>query len=171
MTETANLAHAVLPACSFAEKDGTFTNIERRVQRIRRPSNLSNKAARTGRSSAASRSAWDIPWSIGSAEAIMEEIASLVPFYGGHSTPNLERGGVFWPCPEGRSAGGEPAFCRRLGRRAGTAHPGPGSCPADGEGRCLYPRQGIDALSFPRRHPVDAIHAPQDGEVPRDLSR
>lgn len=105
LTETANLAHAVLPACSFAEKDGTFTNIERRVQRIRNAVDPFQQ----------SRPDWEIlcrlskrlgyPMEYRSTEAIMEEIASLVPFYSGITQPSLERGGVFWPCPEGRSTG------------------------------------------------------------------
>jgi formate dehydrogenase alpha subunit len=105
LTETANLAHAVLPACGFAEKDGTFTNIERRVQRIRQAIDPFQQ----------SRPDWEIlchlskrlgyPMEYPSTEAVMEEIASLVPFYGGISAPSLERGGVFWPCPEAGSAG------------------------------------------------------------------
>ncbi len=105
LTETANLAHAVLPACSFAEKDGTFTNIERRVQRIRQAVDPFQQ----------SRPDWEIlcrlskrlgyPMEYRSTEAIMEEISSLVPCYGGISVPSLERNGVFWPCPEGRSTG------------------------------------------------------------------
>jgi formate dehydrogenase (NADP+) alpha subunit len=104
LTETANLAHAVLPACSFAEKDGTFTNIERRVQRIRQAVEPFHQ----------SRPDWEIlcrlskrlgyPMEYGSAAAIMEEIASLVPLYGDISMPKLDRGGVFWQIPEGRSA-------------------------------------------------------------------
>jgi formate dehydrogenase (NADP+) alpha subunit len=104
LTETANLAHAVLPACSFAEKDGTFTNIERRVQRIRQAVEPFHQ----------SRPDWEIlcrlskrlgyPMEYGSAAAVMEEIASLVPLYGGISMPKLERGGIFWQGPEGSSA-------------------------------------------------------------------
>jgi formate dehydrogenase alpha subunit len=99
LTETARLAHAVLPACSFAEKDGTFTNMERRVQRIR-------KAIKPFQHS---RPDWEIlcdvskqlgyPMDYGSVEEITQEIASLVPPYAGISMARLERGGVFWPCP------------------------------------------------------------------------
>lgn len=96
-TETAHLAHAVLPACSFAEKDGTFTNIERRVQRIRKVIEpfgqslpdwaiLCRLATRLG-----------YPVDYRSTEEIMEEISSLVPLYGGISYANLDRGAVFWP--------------------------------------------------------------------------
>ncbi len=50
LTETAQLADVVLPGASFAEKDGTFTNTERRVQLVRRALNLWARAARTGKS-------------------------------------------------------------------------------------------------------------------------
>lgn len=109
LTETASLAHAVLPACSFAEKDGTFTNIERRVQRLRKaleplPQSrpdweiLCQLAARLG-----------YPMDYASVEAIMEEITSLVSSYGGISPARLERNGVFWPC-----SGPESQETRRL---------------------------------------------------------
>jgi predicted molibdopterin-dependent oxidoreductase YjgC len=103
LTETARLAHAVLPACSFAEKDGTFTNIERRVQRIRKAFEPLQQ----------SRPDWEIlcdlskrlgyPMECNSAEEITQEITSLVPSYAGITLARLERGGVFWPCPENGS--------------------------------------------------------------------
>jgi formate dehydrogenase alpha subunit len=115
LTETANFAHAVLPACSFAEKDGTFTNIERRVQRIRKAIEPFQQ----------SRPDWEIlcrlskrlgyPMDYGSVEAVTEEIVSLVPFYGGISPTKLERGGVFWPCPDGRSEGESRLAVERWG--------------------------------------------------------
>jgi predicted molibdopterin-dependent oxidoreductase YjgC len=105
MSETARLAHVVLPACSFAEKDGAFTSMERRVQRIRK------SIEPIGRS----RPDWKIlctlserlgyPMNHSSIEVLVEEIASLVPGYGGISMAKLERGGVFWPCPDAGSEG------------------------------------------------------------------
>jgi formate dehydrogenase (NADP+) alpha subunit len=114
-TETAKLAHAVLPACSFAEKDGTFTNIERRVQRLRQAIEPYQQ----------SQPDWEIlcrlskrlgyPMEYGSAAAVMEEISSLVPLYGGISVSNLERGGVFQPCPVGKPAGEPRLFAASWG--------------------------------------------------------
>ena len=99
LTETARLAHVVLPAAGFAEKDGTFTNTERRVQRVRKGLEPPGQA----------RSDWEIlcdlarrmgrPMQYPDASAIMDEIARLTPSYGGITYDRLERGGLQWPCP------------------------------------------------------------------------
>jgi len=100
LTETARLAHVVLPATTFAEKDGTFTNTERRVQRLRKVIEPIGQ----------SKPDWWITCQIarrmgaegfdfaGPAE-IMEEIATLTPSYHGISYERLENGGLQWPCP------------------------------------------------------------------------
>ncbi|MEB2285119.1 MAG: formate dehydrogenase subunit alpha [Polyangiaceae bacterium UTPRO1] len=100
LTETAKLADIVLPAASFAEKDGTFTSTERRVQRVRRalapPGEaradwqiLDALAARLGR-----------PLGFRDAAGIFAEMAALTPSYAGMSYARLEaRGGLCWPCP------------------------------------------------------------------------
>ncbi|MEE8473159.1 MAG: formate dehydrogenase subunit alpha [Dehalococcoidia bacterium] len=100
LTETARLAHVVLPACSFAEEDGTFTNTERRVQRVRRAVEPVGD----------SRPDWWITCQIASRmgaqgfdfedpSQIMDEIARVTPSYGGISYSRLEGGGLQWPCP------------------------------------------------------------------------
>jgi formate dehydrogenase alpha subunit len=100
LSETARLAHVVLPATSFAEKDGTFTNTERRVQRVRKvvepPGDsrpdwwiICQVAQRLG----AKGFDYDHP------SDIMEEIRKLTPSYGGISYERLEQGGLQWPCP------------------------------------------------------------------------
>ena len=99
LSETAQLADVVLPACSFAEKDGTFTSTERRVQRIRKAVDPVG----------ASRPDWDIicevarrmgySMSYASVEAIMEELAALTPIYGGIHYDRLDDFGLQWPCP------------------------------------------------------------------------
>jgi formate dehydrogenase alpha subunit len=99
LTETAKRAHVVLPAACFAEKEGTVTNTERRVQRSRkvvdppgeaRPDSdiLCDLARRMGYS-----------MSYTSAEEVFEEITALTPSYGGMSYGRLENGGLQWPCP------------------------------------------------------------------------
>jgi len=99
-TETAKLASIVLPAAAFAEKDGTFTSTERRVQRIRRavppPGEarpdwviLDALATRLGR-----------PLGLRSAEHAFDEMARLTPIYAGMSYSRLEDGGLQWPCPD-----------------------------------------------------------------------
>lgn len=105
LTETASLAHVVLPACSFAEKDGTFTNIERRVQRLRKAVEPPGQ----------SRPDWEIlcelatrlgyPMAYESVESILEEIAALAPSYGGILPAGVERRGLFWPCAQGAAKG------------------------------------------------------------------
>ena len=100
LTETAQLADVVLPASSFAEKDGTFTSTDRTVQRVR-------KAIEP---IAGCREDWKIIGEIGrlmgcegltysSPEEIMKEIAAVTPSYGGISYERLEGGGIPWPCP------------------------------------------------------------------------
>jgi len=100
LTETARLVHIILPGITFAEKDGTFTNTERRVQRVRKAIEPLNDA----------RPDWWIICQLGqrlggngfnftSPSQIMAEIAQLTPSYGGISYSRLEKGGLQWPCP------------------------------------------------------------------------
>ncbi len=100
LSETARLAHVVLPAATFAEKDGTFTNTERRVQRVRKAIEpvgdskpdwwiVCELAKRIGAKG----------FDFEGPSQIMEEIASLTPSYGGISYRRLEDGGLQWPCP------------------------------------------------------------------------
>jgi formate dehydrogenase alpha subunit len=99
LTETAALADVVLPGASFAEKDGTFTNTERRVQRVRqaiaplaesRPDwqILIDLATRMG-----------LPMSYENPEAVFEEVRSLTPSYAGITYQRINRMGLQWPCP------------------------------------------------------------------------
>ncbi len=100
LSETAEFAHVVLPAASFAEKDGTFTNTERRVQRVRKAIEPIGD----------SRPDWWITCQLAKRLGgrgfdyscpfdIMEEIRDLTPSYGGISYERLESGGLQWPCP------------------------------------------------------------------------
>ncbi len=101
MTQIGSYAHVVLPGVSFAEKDGTFTSMERRVQRVRKA------IAPVGDS----RPDWKIfcdlstkmgyPMGYQNPSEIMEEIASLVPFYAGATYSNLEKAGVRWSSANG----------------------------------------------------------------------
>ncbi len=100
MTETAELAHVVLPGCSFAEKEGTFTNTDRRVQRVRKaidPVGESKPDWQIISELAAFMNASGFDFD--SPKAIMDEIASVTPSYGGISYERLDRGEVLaWPC-------------------------------------------------------------------------
>lgn len=99
LTETAEIADVVLPAASFAEKDGTFSNTERRVQRVRKA------VEPVGDSKADWEILMDIMNKLGYEKAysnpsqIMDEIASVTPQYGGISFERIEKEGIQWPCP------------------------------------------------------------------------
>jgi formate dehydrogenase alpha subunit len=105
MTETAACAHVVLPGTSFVEKDGTFTNTERRVQRVRKAINPAGE----------SRADWQIICSLAqmmgfsmdysSAGQIQDEIAALTPSYGGVTYDRLDGKGLQWPCPNAEHPG------------------------------------------------------------------
>jgi formate dehydrogenase major subunit/formate dehydrogenase alpha subunit len=106
--ETAERAHVFLPAASFAEKEGTFTNSERRVQRVRRAIDPPGDARPDWwiTSELAKRVASRLGLTIGGqfdypgASEVFREMARLVPFLGGLSHERLDRdGGVQWPCP------------------------------------------------------------------------
>ena len=100
MTETARLAHVVLPACSFAEKEGTFTNTERRVQRVRKAIAPIGESKPDWKIVSELAHFMNAPgFDFGSQKEIMEEIASLTPSYAGISYERLDNGeGLFWPC-------------------------------------------------------------------------
>ncbi|MHC1741760.1 MAG: formate dehydrogenase subunit alpha [Syntrophobacteraceae bacterium] len=101
LTETAQLAHIVLPAASFAEKDGTFTNTDRRVQRVRKAIEPVGEAKADWQIIAElARALGAGGFNYTSPKDIMEEIASLTPSYGGISYERLDAGEVLhWPCP------------------------------------------------------------------------
>jgi formate dehydrogenase alpha subunit len=107
LTETAEMADVVLPAAAWAEKSGSYTTTERRVQWSRRAINppgrarpdwqiLSNLALRP--TSHVSRST---PWDYGCPKAILSEINRTVPLYAGITPERLANSteGLFWPCP------------------------------------------------------------------------
>lgn len=104
LTETARYADVVLPSCSYAEKEGTFTNTERRIQRVRKAVEPVG-AAKTDIEIAVeimNRMGYAQPH-LTSAE-VMDEIARLTPSYGGVSHARLDsaevaRRGLQWPCP------------------------------------------------------------------------
>ncbi|OYY86005.1 MAG: formate dehydrogenase, partial [Rhizobiales bacterium 35-66-30] len=105
LNETANYAHVFLPGCSFLEKDGTFTNAERRIQRIRKVMAPKNGYADWEVTVMLSE-ALGYPMDYSHPGEIMDEIARLTPTFTGVSYKKLdELGSVQWPCndkaPEG----------------------------------------------------------------------
>lgn len=99
LTPTAELAHVVLPGTSFAEKDGTFSNTERRVMRVRQAIEPVGNSVPDWQiiRDLSNRFGYDMNYD--SPEAIMQEIASVTPSYGGISYDRLEGEGLQWPCP------------------------------------------------------------------------
>jgi formate dehydrogenase major subunit len=120
LNETANLAHVFLPGSTFLEKDGTFTNAERRIQPVRKVMEPKNGYAD-----------WEITCLISEAmgfkmdythpSQIMDEIAQLTPTFAGVSFEKLDRlGSIQWPCnekaPEGTPVMHMNGFVRGKGK-------------------------------------------------------
>jgi formate dehydrogenase alpha subunit len=99
MTETAQLADVVLPVASFAEKDGTFSNTERRVQRIRQAVEAPGEAKADWEVICGISNKMGYAMNYASAKEIFEEVAKVTPSYAGISYERLEKGGIQWPCP------------------------------------------------------------------------
>ena len=106
LTETAEHADVVLPAASFAEKSGTFTNTERRVQRVNEAVSPPGDA----------KPDWEIiqelagelghDWDYADTADIMDEVAEVAPIYGGISHDRLDaEGGLQWPCTDAADPG------------------------------------------------------------------
>ncbi len=99
MTETAELADVVLPAACFAEKDGTFTNTERRVQRVRKALNPPGQAREDSSiiMELSGRMGYAMNYNL--VEEMMREIGGLWPAVAGITYGRIEKGGLQWPCP------------------------------------------------------------------------
>lgn len=99
LTETAALADVVLPAACFAEKDGTFTNTERKVQRIRKAINPPGEARPDYEIIMELSKRLGYSMDYNSPEEILEEFGRLWPALNGITYSRLEKGGIQWPCP------------------------------------------------------------------------
>ncbi len=104
-TETAQLADVILPAASFAEKDGTFTNTERRVQRVRKALDPPGEAKLDWEIIAEISKRLGYPMDYRSSAEIMDEVSRLTPIYGGIKHDRLNRSGLQWPCWDKRHPG------------------------------------------------------------------
>jgi formate dehydrogenase alpha subunit len=99
MTETAELAHVVLPGSSFAEKVGTFTNTERRVQKVRRAINSPGIAMKDSLIIMELSKKMGYEMNYPHTVEINREIGQAWPAMAGMSYARLEEGGLQWPCP------------------------------------------------------------------------
>ncbi|MBQ9156830.1 MAG: formate dehydrogenase subunit alpha [Eubacterium sp.] len=101
LTKTAAFADVVLPGISFAEKEGTFSNTERRVQRIRKAVTLPGEMRPDTDILIDLMNAMGYPQKYMTPAEIMDEIASLTPSFHGISHERLDsEGGLQWPCPD-----------------------------------------------------------------------
>jgi formate dehydrogenase (NADP+) alpha subunit len=124
LTETAALADVVLPSLTFAEREGTFTSTERRIQRIRKAVDPVGEAKEDWRIVCELSTALGYPMSYGSPAEIMDEIASLTPSFGGVNYWRLdEAGGLQWPCPDESHPGTPILHVGKFTRGKGKFHP------------------------------------------------
>lgn len=108
LTETAKLADVVLPAACFAEKNGTFTNTERRVQRVRKAVNAPQGARDDAQivCDIAAKMGTELIQDNGkNAAAVFDEMVSVTPSYGGLTYSRIDETGIQWPCPDTESKG------------------------------------------------------------------
>ncbi len=105
LNETANYAHVFLPGSTFLEKDGTFTNAERRIQPVRKVMAPKNGFA-DWEITQLLANAMGLDWTYTHASQIMDEIAAVTPTFSGVSFARLdELGSIQWPCNEAAPEG------------------------------------------------------------------
>jgi formate dehydrogenase alpha subunit len=119
-TETAVLADVILPAAAFAEKDGTYTSTERRVQKARRAVSPPGEAKPDWEIISLLANKMGYPFPYQTIEEINLEMTSLTPIYGGMQFDRLDNYGLQWPCRD-RNDPGTPTlhagkFTRGLGK-------------------------------------------------------
>ena len=119
LTETANFAHVFLPGSTFLEKNGTFTNAERRIQPVRKVMNPRN-GYEDWQVTQLLAQAMGLPMAYTHPREIMDEIARLTPSFSGVSFEKLdEQGSLQWPCnaaaPLGTPVMHEAGFTRGKG--------------------------------------------------------
>jgi formate dehydrogenase alpha subunit len=162
LTETGQLADVIFPACSFAEKEGTFTNSERRVQRVRKAiepigesrddtwivAQLAKRLIELGAAAPEENAPW-ANWEYASAADVMDEVNALTPIYGGITYQRLNAGEQLqWPTPT-EDHPGTPIlhvgkFSRGLGHFEAVEHAPPDELPDEEyplmltNGRVLY---------------------------------
>ena len=122
LTPSAELAHVVLPGTSFAEKDGTFTNTERRVQLLRKAIEPVGESKPDWEIIQEISNRFGYPMNYESAEDIMKEISTLTPSYGGITYERLQGDGLAWPCPDKEHPGTKFLHKDKFARGLGLFH-------------------------------------------------
>jgi formate dehydrogenase alpha subunit len=125
LTETAQFADVVLPGAPFAEKDGTFTNTERRVQRVRKALACRGEAREDWRILCDVMTRLGVATSYDDASQIAAEVASVSPIYGGITFDRIDEVGLQWPCKDATHPGTPYLHEGRFSRGLGKFHPTP----------------------------------------------
>jgi formate dehydrogenase major subunit len=192
LSETATFAHLVLPSVSFLEKEGTFTNLERRIQRVRKVVDPPEGILQDWQVVVEVAARMRYPMRYKDPSEIMDEIARLAPPFAGVSYARLEGPGLQWPVPTADHPGTAlmhaERFPRGLARFVPVDYLPPGESPSDAypflliTGRILQHyncgsqtrRTGIMELvdaDVLEMHPEDAARlAVRDGEWVRLVS-
>lgn len=188
LSETAKLADVFLPAACYAEKDGTFTNTERRVQRVRKAIDAPGQC----------RADWEIicdlsnrmgyPMNFSCPEEIFDEIRSLVPSYAGITYGRIDKEGIQWPCPTEDHPGTKflhkGTFARGKGRMIPVEYEAPAELTNEEypmlltTGRMLYHynvstrnSESLDKLRPEERAQINPVDAERFGIGPEDKIR
>jgi formate dehydrogenase alpha subunit len=105
LTDTAQLADVVLPTACYAEKDGTFANTERRVQRVCKAVEAPGQAWTDWKICCEIATRMGYPMAYENSQQIMEEISRVTPSYAGLSYDRIAHEGIHWPCPTSEHPG------------------------------------------------------------------
>jgi formate dehydrogenase alpha subunit len=122
LNETAELADVVLPSSCFAEKNGTFSNTERRVQRIRKAVEPPGDARDDWWITCQIARRMGYPMDYPDFEAIFEEIRTVTPSYAGITYQRLDEEGLHWPCPTEQHPGTPILHGKQFTRGKGKFH-------------------------------------------------
>ncbi len=122
MTETAQLADVVLPSACFAEKDGTFSNTERRVQQIRKAVEPPGEAWDDWKITCEIAKRMGYTMDYADSEAIFREITEVTPSYAGLSYDRIDVEGLHWPCPTPDHPGTPILHSTQFPKGKGTFH-------------------------------------------------
>ncbi len=131
MTETAKFADVILPASTYAEKEGTFTNTERRVQLLEKAVDAPGQSLHDWEIHQMISQKMGQPWSFNSAEEIFNEIAQCTPSYAGMSYDRLGFNGLHWPCPTADHPGTPVLHVGKFAKGLGTMMPISFKAPAE----------------------------------------
>jgi formate dehydrogenase major subunit len=123
LNETAQLADVVFPSTCFAEKDGTFSNTERRVQRIRKAVEPPGQAKDDWWTICQIAQRMGYPMEYADSEAIFEEIRKVTPSYAGITYKRIDEVGLHWPCPTEQHPGTPILHSQQFTRGKGKFHP------------------------------------------------